>query len=128
MADVQHRVADLENEIKVLKNEMKAILLDIREQYLNAENPFNAGKKENEGSSPTINIGIPASSGGLATVGTPTTNAEPVPGSSIINSPPSATLSAESDSPSDMNAIPINLTLELQLLLVLFKFFFYFSY
>ena len=110
MADVQHRVADLENEIKVLKNEIKAILLDIREQYLNAENPFNAGKKDDENSGPTINIGMQTSSDGVATVGTPTKSAEPVPDNSTINSASPAMLSAKSDSPSDMNAVPIKTT------------------
>jgi hypothetical protein len=35
------KVAKLENEIKVLKNEVQAVLLDLRESYLNMENPFN---------------------------------------------------------------------------------------
>jgi len=57
MADIQHRVTDVENEIKVLKNELKAVLLDIREQYLNAENPFAlAAQAGAGGGGPTINI------------------------------------------------------------------------
>jgi hypothetical protein len=36
------KVAKLENEIKVLKNEVQAVLLDLRESYLNMENPFNS--------------------------------------------------------------------------------------
>ncbi len=35
------KVTQLENEIKVLKNEVQAVLLDLRESYLNRENPFN---------------------------------------------------------------------------------------
>jgi hypothetical protein len=35
------KVAKLENEIKVLKNEVQAVLLDLRESYLNMGNPFN---------------------------------------------------------------------------------------
>ena len=34
------RVNQLEDELKVLKNELQAVLLDIRESYLNRENPF----------------------------------------------------------------------------------------
>src|SRR3972149_1527916 len=35
------RLAQLESEIKVLKNEVQAVLLDLRDKYLEAENPFN---------------------------------------------------------------------------------------
>jgi len=35
------KVSRLENEIKVLKNEVQAVLLDLRESYLNMENPFH---------------------------------------------------------------------------------------
>jgi hypothetical protein len=31
----------MEEELKILKNEMQTVLLDIREQYLNLQNPFN---------------------------------------------------------------------------------------
>ncbi len=34
------KVSRLENEIKVLKNEVQAVLLDLRESYLNMQNPF----------------------------------------------------------------------------------------
>jgi hypothetical protein len=36
------KISKLENEIKVLKNEVQAVLLDLRESYLNMENPFSA--------------------------------------------------------------------------------------
>jgi archaellum component FlaD/FlaE len=36
------KISKLENEIKVLKNEVQAVLLDLRESYLNMQNPFNA--------------------------------------------------------------------------------------
>ena len=39
--EIDDRVNQLEDEIKVLKNEVQAVLLDIRESYLNRENPFN---------------------------------------------------------------------------------------
>jgi len=35
------KITKLENEIKVLKNEVQAVLLDLRESYLNMGNPFN---------------------------------------------------------------------------------------
>lgn len=38
--EVNQRVKVLEDEMKVLKAEMKSVLLDIREQYLNNQNPF----------------------------------------------------------------------------------------
>ena len=39
--ETSDKITQLENEIKVLKNEVQAVLLDIRENVLNAENPFN---------------------------------------------------------------------------------------
>lgn len=39
--DVSNRVTQLEDEIKVLKNEMLAVLLDVKENLLTRENPFN---------------------------------------------------------------------------------------
>jgi hypothetical protein len=40
--ETNEKITQLENEIKVLKNEVQAVLLDLRENVLNAENPFNA--------------------------------------------------------------------------------------
>lgn len=37
------RIEVVEKELKVLKNEIKAVLLDIREHYLNYQNPFAHG-------------------------------------------------------------------------------------
>lgn len=42
--ETSEKITQLENEIKVLKNEVQAVLLDIRENVLNAENPFTAQK------------------------------------------------------------------------------------
>jgi hypothetical protein len=39
--ELNDRVTQLEDEIKILKNEVQAVLLDLRESYLNQENPFN---------------------------------------------------------------------------------------
>jgi len=48
--DVNQRVKVLEDEVKVLKAELKSVLLDIREQYLNNQNPFaNPGRAPGEG-------------------------------------------------------------------------------
>jgi len=47
--ELQERVVKLEDEVKVLKNEVQTVLLDIRESYLNRENPFSP-----EVSSPTL--------------------------------------------------------------------------
>ena len=37
----EQRIEALEDTIKVLKNEINTVLLDIREHYLDLENPFN---------------------------------------------------------------------------------------
>jgi len=37
--ETNEKLAQLENEIKVLKNEVQAVLLDLRDKYLEAENP-----------------------------------------------------------------------------------------
>ncbi|MBN1368566.1 MAG: hypothetical protein JW967_11635 [Dehalococcoidales bacterium] len=42
--ETSEKITQLENEIKVLKNEVQAILLDIRDSFLSAENPFSAPK------------------------------------------------------------------------------------
>lgn len=39
----EQRIKVLEDEIKIIKNEVKSVLLDLREQYLNIQNPFNSG-------------------------------------------------------------------------------------
>ena len=39
--ETSEKIIQLENEIKLLKNEVQAVLLDIRESVLNAENPFS---------------------------------------------------------------------------------------
>ena len=40
--ETNEKLAQLESEIKVLKNEIQAVLLDLRDKYLESENPFNA--------------------------------------------------------------------------------------
>jgi hypothetical protein len=37
----EQRIKVLEDELKILKSEVKSVLLDLREQYLNIQNPFN---------------------------------------------------------------------------------------
>jgi hypothetical protein len=39
--ELSDKVTQLEDEIKVLKNEVQAVLLDLRDSYLNRENPFS---------------------------------------------------------------------------------------
>ena len=48
----EQRIKLLEEELKILKNEVKTILLDIREQYLNIQNPFNLSMVPNTGIPP----------------------------------------------------------------------------
>lgn len=43
----EQRIKLMEEELKILKNEVKTILLDIREQYLNIQNPFNVNMMPN---------------------------------------------------------------------------------
>jgi len=40
--ELNDRLTQLEDEIKIMKNEVQAVLLDLRESYLNTENPFNS--------------------------------------------------------------------------------------
>ena len=40
--ETDDRIAHLESDIKVLKNEVQSVLLDLRDKYLEADNPFNA--------------------------------------------------------------------------------------
>lgn len=40
--ELKDRVTKLEDEFKILKSEVQAVLLDLRESYLNRENPFNS--------------------------------------------------------------------------------------
>lgn len=47
----EQRIRVLEEELKVLKNEIKSVLLDLREQYLNIQNPFNSSMSPNVGAS-----------------------------------------------------------------------------
>jgi hypothetical protein len=42
--NADQRVETLEGEVKLLKNEIQAVLLDIREHYLNYQNPFAQGE------------------------------------------------------------------------------------
>lgn len=49
----EQRIKALEEEVKVLKNEIKMVLLDLREQYLNVQNPFNYGAAPGHGSGQT---------------------------------------------------------------------------
>ena len=48
----EQRIRVLEEELKVLKNEVKSVLLDLREQYLNIQNPFNSSM------APSASVGI----------------------------------------------------------------------
>jgi hypothetical protein len=52
--ETSDKITQLENEIKVLKNEVQAVLLDIRENVLNAENPFTAPKPAVANQQPVI--------------------------------------------------------------------------
>ena len=56
--ELKERVDRLDDEVKVLKNEVQTVLLDIRESYLNRENPFNP-----DVSSPTLHSVVAAMSG-----------------------------------------------------------------
>ena len=41
MVELSDKVTELEDEVKILKNEIQAVLLDLRESYLNLENPVS---------------------------------------------------------------------------------------
>jgi hypothetical protein len=68
----EQRIKLVEEELKILKNEVKTILLDIREQYLNIQNPFNfnmvantppAGanpdQRDKEAENPAVDLNMP---------------------------------------------------------------------
>ncbi len=40
--ETTENIGHLESDIKILKNEVQAVLLDLRDKYLEADNPFNA--------------------------------------------------------------------------------------
>jgi hypothetical protein len=44
----------LEDELKVLKNELREVLMDLREQYLNMQDPFNSATTFNSDSAPRV--------------------------------------------------------------------------
>ncbi len=52
--ELNDRVTQLEDEIKILKNEVQAVLLDLRESYLNQDNPFNQNTPQIISSPPII--------------------------------------------------------------------------
>jgi hypothetical protein len=51
----EQRIKALEEAVNVLKNEIKMVLLDLREQYLNVQNPFNYVAVPGAGSEQTAN-------------------------------------------------------------------------
>jgi hypothetical protein len=61
--DLGNRITQIEDEIKVLKNEVLAVLLDVKENLLTRENPFNSQPKyDNTGPTITINQAAPVQS------------------------------------------------------------------
>ncbi len=73
--ELNDKVTQLEDEIKILKNEVQAVLLDLRESYLNHENPFTADASPGV-SSPTIVINQPAPAAAKEPVPAPEENPE----------------------------------------------------
>ena len=57
--EINDRITQLENEIKVLKNEVQAVLLDIRDNMLNSENPFSTSKVSATGQQIIVQTPIP---------------------------------------------------------------------
>jgi hypothetical protein len=53
--DLGNRITQIEDEIKVLKNEVLAVLLDVKENLLTRESPFNPQAQKFDGPSITIN-------------------------------------------------------------------------
>ena len=54
--ELNDKVTQLEDEIKILKNEIQAVLLDLREGYLNNKNPFNAGENPQGNVPPAVPV------------------------------------------------------------------------
>ncbi len=58
--ELNDKVTQLEDEIKILKNEVQAVLLDLRESFLNNINPFNPTPILNQATSP-VSVIVPDS-------------------------------------------------------------------
>jgi len=52
--ELNDRVTQLEDEIKILKGEIQAVLLDLRENLLNRENPFTSASSPSHSNQPII--------------------------------------------------------------------------
>ena len=86
--ETSDKITQLENEIKVLKNEVQAVLLDIRENVLNVENPFNSQRNNNTSSQIIIDRQVqtnapqpaaPAAAAAPAPTAAPPATATPAP-------------------------------------------------
>jgi len=80
--ELNERVDKLEDEVKIVKNEVQAVLLDIREAYLNRENPFSP-----EVSSPTLHT-VAATISGQAVAAPASGAAKPVKDQTPSNEQP----------------------------------------
>jgi archaellum component FlaD/FlaE len=61
IVELNNRVTQLEDEIKILKGEIQAVLLDVREDLLNHENPFTSPVSQSAGQPVVINNQLPPS-------------------------------------------------------------------
>ena len=86
--ELNDKVTQLEDEIKILKNEVQAVLLDLRESYLNNENPFNANAGNNQGGQPIIiNQPAPTPPPEAPPMPDPSCEAEPEPEENVSELP-----------------------------------------
>jgi archaellum component FlaD/FlaE len=72
--ETNDRIAHLESDIKILKNEVQAVLLDLRDKYLEVDNPFNVPSPSAVTPQVIITQGSPANEAKPSTV--PQNNAE----------------------------------------------------
>ncbi len=99
--ETSDKITQLENEIKVLKNEVQAVLLDIRENVLNAENPFNSQRANANNTSQIIidrqiQTSPPQPAAEVKTAAAPSATAPaPAPISAAANAPVQAAAQAQ---------------------------------
>ncbi len=102
--ELNDKVTQMEDELKILKNELQAVLLDLRESFLNRENPFNQ-IAASLATAPIVinNPGQPEAAGGDPQAA-PTASAEPVPATAVEEPAPETPTSTPP--PDEVNDMP----------------------
>jgi hypothetical protein len=118
--NIEQRIQVLEEELNIMKNDIKPILLDIREQYLNMQNPFNdstlmlGNKSDQADPHKPENGGSAEKNVALAPNGAQTSNGNSTPDGNSVSDKSSITSgSSESGSVPAPNAISVSNEIQL---------------